>query len=207
MFLKEDRSNLKSVLIQSNSNQRFPLPFTILDVGGTVNFWKQMDFLSNPGIKITILNNEDPAEVFPGITIIKGDARDLSMFSNNEFDTVFSNSVIEHVGDFYDQQRMANEIIRAGKRYFIQTPNYYFPIEPHFLFPFFQFMPDVIKVFLLKHFDMGWYKKCKNTLEAKEIINSVNLLDLKKLKKLFKSGNIYKEKVLFLTKSFIIHHL
>ena len=29
------------------------------------------------------------------------------------------------------------KIIRAGRRYFVQTPNKRFPLEPHFLFPFF----------------------------------------------------------------------
>ena len=40
---------------------------------------------------------------------------------------------------FMDINRKSDSI-RVGKKYFIQTPNKYFPIEPHYLFPFFQFM-------------------------------------------------------------------
>lgn len=57
----------------------------------------------------------------------------MKQFQDNEFDAVFSNSVIEHVGDYEAQRQMANEIMRVGKRYFVQTPNFYFPIEPHIL--------------------------------------------------------------------------
>ena len=63
----------------------------------------------------------------------------MDFFKDKSFDAVFSNSVIEHVGTFEDQKMMANEVIRVTNFYFIQTPNLYFPIEPHFLVPFFQF--------------------------------------------------------------------
>lgn len=50
----------------------------------------------------------------------------MLQFKEKEFDLVFSNSVIEHVGGFQDQMKAANEIRRVGKNYFIQTPNKYF---------------------------------------------------------------------------------
>ena len=84
-----------------------PGPISILDVGGTIEFWKQMDFLNKPGITITILNLEIPGGAYPGINFVLGDARNLSMFKDKQFDLVFSNSVIEHVGGYDEQKRMA----------------------------------------------------------------------------------------------------
>src|SRR5436190_23921157 len=69
-----------------------PRPVSILDTGGTVSFWKQMNFSDNPGLNITILNLDTREEISPGITFIKGDARNLSRFKDKEFDVVFSNS-------------------------------------------------------------------------------------------------------------------
>lgn len=121
-----------------------------------------------------------------------------------EFDIVFSHSVIEHVGGFNDQHRMAEEIKRVGKRFFLQTPNRYFPIETHFLFPLFQFFPLYFKKFLVSHFDIGWYKRTHDWRQAMEVINSVRLLDEKELKELFPGANIYRERLLGFTKSFIV---
>ena len=42
------------------------------------------------------------------------------MFGEREFDVIFSNSVIEHVGQFADQQRMADEVRRVGEGYWVQ---------------------------------------------------------------------------------------
>jgi hypothetical protein len=182
-----------------------PRPLRILDIGGTLNFWQNMNFTPNNGISITILNLEIPEKALPGFNFVKGDAKDLSIFKDKEFDIIFSNSVIEHVGNFDSQKKMAGEIIRAGKRYFIQTPNYSFPFEPHFLFPFFQFLPQMLRVFLLTHFNLGWFNKCSTKNEALKLINGVNLLNKSKLTSLFSNGILYRETFLFLTKSFIIY--
>jgi ubiquinone/menaquinone biosynthesis C-methylase UbiE len=55
------------------------------------------------------------------------DARKLPL-NDGAFDWVFSNAVIEHVGDYHDQTRFANEVRRvATKGYFVACPNKYFP--------------------------------------------------------------------------------
>ena len=65
-------------------------------------------------------------------------------FTTGEFDVVFSNSVIEHVGDFDDQRRMADEVRRVGRRFFVQTPNRWFPLEVHTRLPFVHWLPDAV---------------------------------------------------------------
>lgn len=180
------------------------LPVKILDVGGTQSFWEQMNFTSPDEVSITILNNETVNVTLPNFKFVKGNATDLYKSDNLEFDVIFSNSVIEHLGSFRNQKKMAEAIIRLGKKYFVQTPNYYFPFEPHFLFPFFQFLPYKIKVFLLMNLNLGWYRKQENKTDAETIINSINLLTRKQLKELFPSSKIIKEKILLLTKSHIV---
>ena len=182
-----------------------PRPVRILDLGGTYNFWEQMGYSNNTEFNITILNSEIPAGNPDSIKFIKGDARDLALFENKEFDVVFSNSVIEHVGSYNDQKKMADEVMRTGKKYFIQTPNYFFPFEPHFLFPFFQFLPRKLQIFLLIHFNLGWFTRCSSPVEAQYILDSINLLTLNDLTKFFPACSIYREKFLFLNKSFIAY--
>jgi hypothetical protein len=52
-------------------------------------------------------------------------------FQDDEFDWVFSNAVIEHVGGRAAQTFFLNEMLRVGKNVFFTTPNKYFPVESH----------------------------------------------------------------------------
>jgi 2-polyprenyl-3-methyl-5-hydroxy-6-metoxy-1,4-benzoquinol methylase len=129
----------------------------------------------------------------------------MRIFREREFDIVFSNSVIEHVGKYEQQAQMAKEVLRVGRRYFLQTPNRFFPIEPHFVFPLFQFLPVFLRIWLVSHFDLGWHKKASDTQEAVALANSIRLLTRRELKELFPGGTVYREKFYGLTKSFIIY--
>ena len=135
-----------------------PRPISILDVGGTANFWQRMGFVEHDA-RITLLNIDPTPLPSAHFRAVIGDATDMRQFPDQVFDVVFSNSVIEHVGDFEQQRRMANEVQRVGRRYFLQTPNYYFPIEPHFLFPGFQWLPRDLRVALIQHLSLGWVKQ------------------------------------------------
>jgi 2-polyprenyl-3-methyl-5-hydroxy-6-metoxy-1,4-benzoquinol methylase len=180
-------------------------PLRILDVGGTLNFWSTMDYLDRGrDIELTLLNLSKAESPYPHVTTVAGDARDMKAFHDGQFDLVFSNSVIEHVGDFDDQKRMADEVRRVGKGYFLQTPNLYFPIEPHFLFPYFQFLPIRVKVFLLRHFRIGWHGPTRDLQKAKKTATSIRLLKKSELARLFPDGQIVEERFLGLVKSFIV---
>ena len=69
-----------------------------------------------------------------------GDGRALP-FRDEAFDVVFSNSVIEHVGDAASQRRFAREVARVGRAYWVQTPNRWFPVEQHLLTPLVHWLP------------------------------------------------------------------
>jgi ubiquinone/menaquinone biosynthesis C-methylase UbiE len=198
--LRRKRFTLFNSLIES-----LPKPLNILDVGGTQIFWERMGLINRVDANITLINLCEVEVTYPNFISIIGDGRDMTKFKNKEFDVIFSNSVIEHVGHYEQQRELANEVRRVGKRYFLQTPNRYFPIEPHFLFPFFQFLPLKIKVFLLIHFSIGWYKKISQKQKASQEINAIRLLNERQLKNLFPEAKIYREKFLGLTKSLLAY--
>ena len=157
------------------------------------------------GLHITLINLSSEPVSLSFIQSLAGDARDLSRFPDGAFDVVFSNSVIEHVGDPADQEAMAEEIRRVGKRYFVQTPARSFPIEPHFLFPFFAVLPDPIRLFLIRRFNLGWYKKIPDREQAKSFLKGFQLLNSPQFTSLFPGGTLFKERMCGLTKSYIIH--
>ena len=202
--LRQKRNSLFKSLLTST-----PGSLRILDVGGTEEYWLEIGFLDDPFLSSFIdeivLLNVKPTEVnSPKMTSIVGDAASMN-FADQEFDVIFSNSVIEHLVTLENQQRMAQEIIRIGKRYFVQTPNRYFPVEPHFVFPFFQFLPVESKVWLMTHFSLGWYNKIDDPAFALELAQEIRLLTKAEMHSLFENAKIYEEKFFGLTKSFVAY--
>lgn len=180
----------------------------ILDLGGSFEFWRVMGFKYMDKTSIVLLNlakYEVPEECH-NISSVIGDATDLSQYDDKQFDVVFSNSVIEHVGGFEKQKKMAEEMKRVGKHCFLQTPNKYFVMEPHFLFPFFSIMPLKLKVFCLKKFDMACCPRAKTDEEALKYAESIRLMTKKELQSLFPGAKIRKEKLFFMTKSFYLYY-
>ena len=176
----------------------------ILDVGGTAFFWRVIGF-SGPNVSVTLLNRTAAKGNSEGIQSVVGDARDMREFADRQFDVVFSNSVIEHVGTYEDQRAMASEVRRIGRRYFVQTPNRRFPIEPHFLFPGFQFLPVAVRAGMLARHNLGWYTKAESYEAAVQEVTAIRLLTETEFRRLFPEGQLYKERFLGLTKSFTIY--
>lgn len=111
----------------------------ILDVGGTEAIWLGTGLEK----QVTLLNIGFKKRE-PQFNYVVGDACNMK-FIDGEFDIIYSNSVIEHVGNFERQTQFAKEVVRVGKSHWIQTPYKHFPIEPHFLFPLFQYLPPPYK--------------------------------------------------------------
>ena len=176
----------------------------VLDVGGTPEFWTSMG-AAGEQLDLTILNRTAGASAHWPARIVSGDARDMRQFRDQEFDVAFSNSVIEHVGSYDDQRSMASEIRRVAPRYFVQTPNRYFPIEPHFLLPGFQFYPLKLRAALLSRSDLGWYKRADSYETALAEVSAVRLLTARELRGLFPGGHLYRERFGGLTKSLVVY--
>ena len=75
--------------------------------------------------------------------------------NNQEFDLVFSNSLIEHLGGHGARVRFAEAVRKLAPRYAVQTPYRYFPIEPHWLFPGMQFLPNIMQGWLAPRWPLG----------------------------------------------------
>ena len=127
----------------------------------------------------------------------------MSQFGDNEFDVAFSNSVIEHVGGLRDQKRMAEEVMRIGKSYIVQTPNRHFPIEAHFHLPYFQYYPLKLRALLHSRFRLGWWDQAEDWFAALEEVESIRLINRAEFGYLFPQAEIFEENMAFLTKSFV----
>ena len=196
--LRASRFRLFSEMLQNLSGQA-----NVLDVGGTIAMWQRYRRELPENLHVTLLNKAfDVRPVLPYASYVVGDAREMGMFPDRHFDVCFSNSLIEHLRAD-DQVSVANEIRRVSNGYFVQTPNRYFPIEPHFLVPGWQFLPTSLQAALLQRRDVGWMKRVQDPVRARAAVESIRLLSERELKKLFADGKIYREKIGLLTKSLI----
>lgn len=199
---RADRGKMLVELIRS-----FDRPLRVLDVGGRPQFWEALG-VDEQLIESVLILNVDVAEIDPELgggryRAVAGDARDMSSFEDSSFDLVVSNSVIEHVGDRRDQKRMADEVRRVAVGYFVQTPNYWFPIEPHFVFPLFQYLPIPVRAWLHTRFDLGWRKRAPTKEKALASVRSVQLLRKSTFQSMFPDGEMVTERFAGLAKSFV----
>ena len=185
--------------------QKLDKPLRILDLGGKVNFWENRGIAGNNDYQITLLNIEIEKSEYSNIKSNIGSATDLSEFKDHSIDLVHSNSVIEHLHNFENQKKMAQEVIRVGKKHIIQTPNKYFFIEPHYLLPFFGYLPKSVKFWILTKTKLSRLKKWDEKF-AKQYIQEIRLISEKEMKILFPTSKIYFEKFLWMNKSFTTHN-
>ncbi|SHM56721.1 Methyltransferase domain-containing protein [Cyclobacterium lianum] len=178
----------------------------ILDVGGTENFWTNHNFLLPDRVSITLLNLEKEKTRQENICSLSGTATDLSQFADKSFDLVFSNSVIEHLHNYENQKKMAEEIRRVGKKYFVQTPNKYFFLEPHYALPLFQFFPSSLAFLILTKTKLSRMQKWDPDF-ARAYLQEIRLLSYGEMKTFFPDSDIYFEKFFGLNKSFVFHTL
>ena len=132
---------------------------------------------------------------------------------SKSIDVVFCNSVIEHAtidkeqiwnlknGTKFKtlalkrQTEIASEIIRVGKKYWVQTPYRHFLFETHTWLPGFQYLSHPLQIEIIKFFNQFWIKKTSPDFY---------LLSKSEARSLFPQSEIIFEKVFGLPKSLII---
>ena len=118
------------------------------------------------------------------------------------WDLVFSNSVIEHVGGHARRESFARAVRDLAPAHWVQTPYRYFPIEPHWLFPGFQFLSPSLQA----RADLHWPLKKDHPRDypsAVAHVLQVELLSRTQLSYYFPGSTILTEPLLGLTKSII----
>lgn len=174
----------------------------IADVGGTEYYWDIFgSYVADNPIEITLFNLEAHPAKSSQFTSLVGDATNLSHIDDHSFDLVHSNSVIEHVGNWDRMSRMAEHVRRLAPVYFVQTPSFWFPYEPHFRFPFFHWLPEQARAELLLRMNLGFGGKRQNYDAAMRGVQSAYLLSERQFRHLFPDADIVKERVAGLTKS------
>ena len=181
-----------------------PRPIKILDLGGTNTFWENCGWAGSDECHVTICNLVLEEQKHSNVVPCQGDATDMSRYNDGSFDLVFSNSVIEHVFTLEKQVAMANEVRRLGRAYWIQTPNYWFPMEPHFHFIGWQWLPESLRIGILRRRNCGWRGRTRDREKASELVREVRLLSKRELRRLFPDGRFEAERFAGLVKSWIV---
>jgi hypothetical protein len=186
------RARLRRIVVLHELVAGMTPPIRLLDVGGTARFWETLGIPAGV-VSVTITNLSQQPSQDPRLDSIVADARALP-FDDQEFDLVFSNSVIEHVGGIEDQATMAAEVRRVGRSYLVQTPNRYFPIEPHYLFPpYAQFWPRRWRKALARLVVRAW-------VDAQPV-DDIRLLNRNEMLRIFPEARLVRERFAGLTKS------
>lgn len=186
---------------------RLGRPVEVLDVGGRADYWDNVGLDDVAHVKV--LNNDEVAlqELEAGavggskFSYVLGDARNLSDFADGSVDFVHSNSVIEHVGAWWDMKAMAQEICRVGAAGWVQTPAWEFPMEPHFRVPFMHWFAQPIRRKML------WFSpgaSSKSFDEKRLHSDRINLLSRSEVKVLFPQKDLLVERFLGLPKSYVV---
>ncbi|MEY2443202.1 MAG: hypothetical protein QOJ46_2628 [bacterium] len=101
----------------------------IVDVGcGRLGLRRHEPDLDITGVDVTARPD------YPGPFVL-ADVLDGLPFADGEFDLAYCSSVIEHVAPA-DRDAFARELRRVARGWYVQTPAFSFPVEPHALLPF-----------------------------------------------------------------------
>jgi SAM-dependent methyltransferase len=176
---------------------------SVIDLGGTAKWWKDMNVRTR---RITIINLDDTHKdevLAAGYQFSAANACKLP-YASGSFDLAFSNSVIEHVGQWEDQVAFAREMLRCGKQVYMQTPNKWFPVEPHLIALFIHWLPFGIQRRLVPWFSIWAWVTRPDQKTIDDVIKGLKLLSRSEVEKLFPGCEIRSERVLGLTKSFIV---
>jgi SAM-dependent methyltransferase len=181
----------------------------ILDVGAQVGGAVDSDVQFIDGypwkdrVSAVNLSGEHIARIrdrYPQVDARAGDARCLP-WPDKHFDIVYSNAVIEHVGTFEDQKRMAAEVMRVGKRWFVTTPNRWYPFEFHLRLPLVTWVPRHGYLWCGR---LVQYSHVRHKYMFGSRVEGLRLLSRSDLKICFPGSRIIGQRVTFMAETLIV---
>ncbi len=148
------------------------------------------------------LSHEHVARIkkhYPQVDAVVADACKLP-WPDNYFDIVYSNAVIEHVGDFVRQKQMASEIMRVGKRWFVSTPNRWYPFEFHLRLPFVTWLGGDAYLHAAR---LVRYNHVRRRYTFNNSKADFRLMDANEMKLCFPGCRIVKQRITFMAETLI----
>lgn len=171
----------------------------VLDFGGTPESWELSPVMPKSLTTVNLQTHSDA----PGITAVVGDAcNPPPSLLKEQFDLVFSNSLLEHVGGHVQRQRLAHNIHLLSDRHWIQTPYRYFPVEPHFVFPGFQWLPYAARVGVAVRWHGGQPRRVTRE-QAQDSVDEIDLVGISQMHRYFPDSTIWYERFAGLIKSLV----
>jgi SAM-dependent methyltransferase len=180
----------------------------ILDVGGEVesSSCKSCQFIDTfphkeniSVVNLSAVHVETIAKKYPEVDGRVGDACNLP-WPDDYFDIVYSNAVIEHVGDYERQKKMASEIMRVGRKWFVTTPNRWYPFEFHMRLPFVTWLPFQG---YMKFGRIIWYNHVRKRYVFGRKRDDFRLMTAHELEMCFPGSRIIKQRVTFMPETLI----
>lgn len=173
----------------------------VVDLGGTAQWWNNAPVVPQ---HVTVVNLHVAEDEPSKVRSIEGDALKADeLLEGEEFDLVFSNSLIEHLGGHGARRRFADVVYALSDSYVIQTPYRYFPVEPHWMFPGFQFLPIAARSWLAPRWPLGHTRGWDAEPATSEVM-STELLSVAEMRSYFPDGKIVWERVAGVPKSMIV---
>lgn len=171
----------------------------VLDLGGRPTSWRGHHVAPAQVVCMNVEMHDPPPD--GAVVAVQGDACDLHAVRQlGHFDLVYSNSTIEHVGGHAKRRQFADAVREAADRYWVQTPNRYFPVEPHSLWPGFQFLPLRARRYVAERWPLS---PLGTGHDLTEEILEIDLLSATELHHYFPQAKIERERVAGITKSLV----
>jgi ubiquinone/menaquinone biosynthesis C-methylase UbiE len=156
---------------------------SLLDVGGSPGIAGEWDRLRVLFERVVVVNRDPDCntrkKAASNVTVEIADGCALP-YPDRSFDWVFSNAVLEHVGDRTKQDQFSKEMQRVARvGYFLSTPNKHFFLDPHTYLPFYHLLPKRMQEIAI-HFSVGHMRSWE----------PLNLVSARELREMFPAAHI-----------------